>query len=395
MPVPQANPLGQGDKNNMAETTNEISQWLEEREDPKFVPESKEGATGRTAKTMTEITQPAQEENPEAEAKESPEPVAKEEPEAEAELDLEPETEPEAELAEPEAKTETEPEAQVSEEPLSVTLAELAQSSKMEQAELLDAIKVDVTVDGVTSTVSLREARDGYSKDAKFRQGTAANAEQRQSLDAETATLAQERQYYQETLFPLIQQMQQQLTEESADMAELAQNDPSAWIEKKQEMEVKQAALSQAQYEAQQMEQSNIAKLQTQMVETVRAEEAKMIQAIPEWKDAEVAKAEVDQIRTYAISRGVPPEDANNMFMESHILIARDAMQWRDHQAKMAKIKNKEVAKVPRVVRPGASEGPAKPQGKAETAKNRLRKTGNVKDLANALSSMGLGDKRR
>lgn len=389
MPAPIPNPLGRGAPD--AEVTDQISNWLKEREDPEFVPEAPKADPRPTRPSL----KPADEANQEPTPQVEPEPEPKAEPEAEPE----PEAPVEAEVVEADPEHPQEAESEADAEPLSTSLDEMASKANMSVDDLLDAIHIDTMVDGELKTVNLREARDGYQRETDYRNKTHATGEERRAVEAERATLSQERTHYAQQLYPLIQRLNAEITDDYAELDRLLADEDHAEANfKRREIEKKKESRDLADREAYQIAQRGQAEATASMQRTVVEQEKALAVAHPEWdKDSKLAHNSIIKIREYAKTQNVPADDADNMVMAPHLLICEKAMKYDALMAAKPGIKKK-AASVPKVVTPGAAaeREKGKPgEKRVMAAKTRLAKTGKIGDLANVISAMGLGDKRR
>jgi hypothetical protein len=139
-----------------------------------------------------------------------------------------------------------------------------------------------------------------------------------------------------------------------------------------------QAAVGQFQQKAGVVQQQK-AQLTHQILEQQRA---KMLEAIPAWRDPSKFQAEAPQVRDYLIREGLDPAQVENLSDARAVVIAYKAMQYdRLSRAKADKVKQAKSA--PPMTRPGASQSPGQAQA-ADRQKMmaRLRKSGDIRDAA-------------
>ena len=112
----------------------------------------------------------------------------------------------------------------------------------------------------------------------------------------------------------------------------------------------------------------------------LQQEQQRLLDALPEWKDPEKAKAEKQSIATYLMDAGFSKEDISAATDHRMILMARKAMLYDKGQNK-AELVAKKITTIPKVVKPGAKPTPEQAQrNKLLSARSRLQKTGSVED---------------
>lgn len=208
-------------------------------------------------------------------------------------------------------------------------------------------------------------------------------AAREKATEAEIAAAKQERQQYARHLEQLIPALHQQIAGEfadiktAADLEKLANADPSRFVK----WQAKQTALASARAQ-QDAVNRQIEGERQEKFKTWVAEQEKILQAeIPEWgKDIEAGKKEIEQIRSHLISRGIPEKDAQAMADANLILIARDAMLYRQAKAKAAAAEKAPVA--PKPLKSGPPQTQTSEDERAAALQQQLRKTGDVRVAA-------------
>lgn len=319
------------------------------------------------------------------------------------EVPEEPAVEPTAEVPEETAEVSAEEaatsedasaeETPAEEEEVVSSLSELIESQGWDP-EWANGLKVSVKVDGETGEASLDDLVRSY-------QTQEAATRRLESAKEQAAEIRQQAQQQQEAvkaqmvvLGTLVQQVEGQIAAEfgSVDWAKLESDDPGEYARlrlKKTEREqqlgaMKQQALQQYQNTLAQQQQEQRAKHD----ELLKAETALLLEAVPEWSNPEVAKAEQEALVGHLTSRGFSPEDVMGASDHRLILLARDAMKYRESQA-TANAAAKKVAKVPKVLKPGAPKSEAQVNQAQEAAlRKRIRAGGKTDDAIAAAAEL-------
>lgn len=216
-----------------------------------------------------------------------------------------------------------------------------------------------------------------------------------QKVQQREQALEQQAQYLKIQLEQIIPALQQAAQGKYAgvDWVKLSKEDPAAYIALQAEYQADTGRIQIAQAERQRLQQHDEAKKHTERKQWLASQEKELVKAIPEWsKDPEKAKTELKEIRSFVRSCGVAEGVANQLADARMVLIARDAMRYRQAQkAKAEAAKNPKD--VPPVQKPGASNmGPrgAKAQQFTESM-GRLRKHGGrIDDGAAAIRALGI-----
>jgi hypothetical protein len=101
---------------------------------------------------------------------------------------------------------------------------------------------------------------------------------------------------------------------------------------------------------------------------------------VPEWKDAEVAKKEKQEIAAFLLDQGFTKEDLAAASDHRMILMARKAMLFDKGQDKTA-IAQKKVLTIPKVLKAGATKSPAQINAANLAAlAAKAKRTGSIED---------------
>ena len=245
-----------------------------------------------------------------------------------------------------------------------------------------------VKVDGEELEVSLEELVQGYSRHSDYTRKTQELASQRdqmaqmqQQWARETSQAQAERQQYMEAIGQFVQQSMVGLEQyASVDWESLREEDPIAFVTKKEEFRDAQERVRQAQaqqgVEAEKQKQE-FAKIK-QMA--LQEEHKKLVAAVPEWNEPEKRGELAKELSSYALSQGFKQEELQELIDHRSLIVLMkaqkyDALQNSDVKAK--KIKNK-----PKVIRAGKGTNKKADSQKSKriASMKRLKESGHVDD---------------
>lgn len=242
-----------------------------------------------------------------------------------------------------------------------------------------------VKVDGEEVEVSLDELQAGYSREADYRRKTMRLADERRALESEAEGVRAKREEYGQRLEALGRALEQygpkkpDATLRQADPAEYAAQ-LADWQEHQNQLQAVQAEQQRAQLEAQ---QETLAQRQALLAQ----ERERLYEAIPEWRDEEVARTEASKLKAYANDLGYPDEVIDRMEDHRAFVMLRKAMLY-DELTTKGKAAIKEKAKKPsKTLEPGSPKAKKKKDPSA-TARRRLAQTGRVDDAAAAIEQL-------
>lgn len=238
-------------------------------------------------------------------------------------------------------------------------------------------------IDGEQVTVTPEEVKASYMRQKDYTKKTQELAEQRRAFEAEANAVLSERQQYQQLLGALAEQLQQTAGPEP-DWDALRATDPIEyslqWTEyqRKQQKQQVIAAEQQRLAQLQQVEQ------QKMMAQTLERERQALLAVVPEWKDAEKAKAEKVMVIEQGKKLGFSDEELANAFDHRAIVALRKAALYDQLMSKKQAVVNQKPAVAKQVVKPG-SKGTVDNSAK-KRAEQRLNQTGSIRDAAALLS---------
>lgn len=236
-------------------------------------------------------------------------------------------------------------------------------------------------IEGAEVEVTDEELEKGYLRTADYTRKTQQLAEQRKAHEAEQAAVRAEREQYATYLAQLAEAAKSLDQEPDWDKLQQEHPDefPAAW-----------AAWSrrQEQLKAVEAEQRRITeKMRADQIDQYRAhlkqEEAKLVEAIPAWKDAEVAKKEKAELWDFAKRHGYTDEELSMVGDHRVMVLLRKAMQHDRAEAKRPAVRER-IERV-KVAAPGPAASSRPPVTDLTRAKQRLAKTGRKEDAAKAI----------
>lgn len=227
--------------------------------------------------------------------------------------------------------------------------------------------------------VKRSELRAGYMKDADYRQKTAEVAEQRRAVEQAAQQIQQERQNAANQLDVFLGALHKELLGSQPDTT-LLDTDPTEYL-RQQAAYNHRAGQYQAALQQRQALQGRITEdQQRQHQEYMRVESARLLDALPTWRDEKVRSTETAQVAKYLSDLGYSGQELNELIDHRALLVARDAALYRA----LLSAKDKKAQPVPpRPVRPGAASG-ANPNARLQRAGDRLKRDPNDLDALSA-----------
>lgn len=253
-----------------------------------------------------------------------------------------------------------------------------------------DDTEVTVEIDGKAEKVTVGELKKGYLRQADYTRKTQALATERQEFQREQTETREERAKLKQGL-EQVAFLFQQLTPKRPTQAEwdaLHAQDPQEWVRVRELWRSwdEQWATIQQQYA--EVQNRATADAQKSLKDRFMSEKNKLVEAIPEWSDPKVAKAEKDMIRELAYSLGYTPEDIANTVDHRIFVMARKAALYDKMMKTKGSLKPGAPVTTTKVVRPGTQGTKPTNRTAVNEAKQRLAKTGNVRDAAALLEKL-------
>ena len=190
--------------------------------------------------------------------------------------------------------------------------AEAADDSQVEAEsdEILETVEegeeepyYTVKVDGQEYEVNEAELIKSYQLERTAQKRLSEAAEQRKLIESDRTAIEQERAKYAQALQLIQSQLATQNTGQKteAEWNELYTNDPMEYVRQRENLRDKQAQLQAVQQEQAALTQQNLINQQS-----------KLLDFIPEWKNAETATREKTELVSYLKSHGFTDQDVAN-----------------------------------------------------------------------------------
>lgn len=391
MPEPMANPLSGASGENILNVSDRIS-GLIRNEEPAAAPQGQPSGETAPVEANQEAEQAEPTEAPERD--ESGRFVKRAEPETAAvEAETEEDPKPEgADVPEEEGQEAEQSEPEETEE-LASTVEGLAEQLGMEADELRQHLTATVKINGDESQVTLNDLVKGHQMEADYRHKTAKIAEDRRTFEADQQAITSQREHFSQTLEPLVKELEglvavdQQLLQSYLDQGDLVGFEQAQIHAKQREMN-----LVAAQKEQGRIQEESAREAQDRFTADVVENERLLLDMRPEWgKDQVKGKARLGEIRQYLRDEGVPGDTVSALYDARSIVMAEKAMMWDHLQAKKPDNLNKIKTVPKRMTKPGPSKQRESGEKKVHRANlNRLRKTGDLRDMAKSLQSAGI-----
>lgn len=255
-----------------------------------------------------------------------------------------------------------------------------AEEAVEQEEEVEESPRYRVKVSGEEVEVSLDELLNGYSRTADYQKKTQSLAEQRKAVEAERVKIeeaAKTRETYSQRLQVIEQLLQQQAQGE--DLSALKTEDPIAYAVAMAEKVEREKQLQAVQAERQRVQQEQAAHQQALLQKHIQGEQAKLMEAIPEFKDDIKAEVVRRDIRNYAKSIGFTDQELSQVYDSRAVLALYKAAQYDKLMANKGAA-TKKVATAPKTIRPGTSNPQSSETEAIKKERAKLRQTGNKKD---------------
>jgi hypothetical protein len=276
---------------------------------------------------------------------------------------------PEAETPEAEEAQAEEGEVEITEAPSNeeatvTTLHELAEAIEVEP-DFIYTLKIPHTdPSGQRGDFTLSEIKDSFQEFSKLK-------DERQRFEQDRQTFEKER-----------QEAMGRLNER--EMEEKRKHDPAEWTAQRQEIEDRKRKLREQQdalkTQAQTTSQEQLQELETKLAQSWSTEFAKLRDTIPEWKDPETEKADIEKMVNYLQSMGASTEELLRTPDMRLWALARKAMMFDEGNQKVSAAKKK-VKVLPKRLKPSTTTPAKDAEDEAvQKRRERLRKTGHIRD---------------
>jgi len=225
----------------------------------------------------------------------------------------------------------------------------------------------EINYQGETRRLSKDEAKKFAEMGIDYNAKTQSLAEERKAVESAKAALQAQAQLTPQVLEAAanVKYFQRELQRyEKFDWAAHAQQDPLGYVSTRARFDQLQEGYRQSVSQFQQVNQaSEQVKAQISQAD-IQQQFQKVLQAAPELRDPERLKAEQGRIRSYLQEMGISPDEANSVVDARFLLIARDAMRYRQALKARAERDTKPA--------PTMRPGPAPVRQSAEVKKGEL-----------------------
>jgi hypothetical protein len=260
-------------------------------------------------------------------------------------------------------------EEEVSEQDVSQDEEQIDTQEKQE-----DSPSYTVKVNGQELDVTLDELRNGYSRDADYRQKTEELSHQRKQFQSESE---KQRQDYSQRLNELNQRLavaQQDLNAEinSADLDKLYEEDPTEAARLERKLKKKQDALNQSLQQTQ-------AEQKQQFESYLQDQQRKLVSKMPEFSDPSKASNLKANMKSTLNNYGFNDQEVAQVYDHRIVMLVNDAMKYRSMQNSKPNIAKK-ITKPSKPFSSGVKQGKSEANLKLRREKfSRLKKSGSMK----------------
>ena len=254
---------------------------------------------------------------------------------------------------------------------------------QIDTQEKLEDSTYKVKVAGQELEVTLAELRNGYSRDADYRQKTEELSNQRKNFQSESE---KQRLDYSQKLNDLNQRLsnaQQDLKEEinSSDLDKMYDEDPTEAARVERKLKKKQDALNQSLQQAQ-------AEQKEQFSSFLQDQQKKLLSKIPEFSDPAKASNIKANMKTTLNNYGFNDQEVAQVYDHRIVMLVNDAMKYRSMQNSKPNIAKK-ITKPSQPFSSGVKQTKSEVNLKVRKDKfSRLRKTGHIKDAQDVFLDM-------
>ena len=234
-------------------------------------------------------------------------------------------------------------------------LSELAEATGQDLESFLDKIKDDVIIGGEKSSVSLKEMKAGYMKDADYRQKTSQLAEAKRAFEEERQSLQQQYQAKFEEADSVLSNLENAYKSQYAniDWQSLRMEDPAEYSAKKAEQQEVERWLmdlrSQTAHNKEQLMQEQAAQRQEQLSQLLARERELLHEKIPDF-----SPEKSEQIGKYLLDFGFTGQEISQAYDHRIIAMAEKARLY-DQLVKNKDIATQKVRTLPKITKPGAA----------------------------------------
>lgn len=240
---------------------------------------------------------------------------------------------------------------------------------------------VTVKIDGKEEQIPLEEAIRGYQRHADYSRNMNKLSQDMKSLEAELAEVKTERAQYAELLTALESQIAQS-GEQEPDWDKLYAENPLEYVRQKDLWRDRRERMEAISVEKQRLAELHAREQAETLANIVATSKARLIEAMPDWKDPKRWEQDRNAIRDYGLKLGFSEEELAQAYDHRAVVALYKAMKYDSIMAKRPQPQQK--ANAPKVAGAGtpASAPPSKTKTAVSSAKQRLAKSGRLGDAA-------------
>lgn len=246
-----------------------------------------------------------------------------------------------------------------------------------------------VTVDGEEVEVTQTELLAGYSRTADYTRKTQALANERKAVLAEQQQIRAVREQEAQRLAQ-VEEALQSLMPAEPDWAALRQQDPAEFAAQWAEHQQRQQEIAYVQQQRQIREQEVAIARNSELARVLEEEKAKLVEAIPAWKEPAKAAEGKKKLAEYAKSLGYTEQDLAQVYDHRLMVILNKAAAYDAIQTGKAKVVSKQVAPEHKVLKPGSRNASTRSTKNGARAIQRLDRSGRAVDAAAAILALDL-----
>lgn len=253
-----------------------------------------------------------------------------------------------------------------------------------EQEQVEEKPRYKVKASGEEIEVTLDDLIKGYQREADYTKKTQTLAEQRKQVESERQVIEQaksQRDQYQERLAMIESALRTYAPQENLEA--LKETDPIGYAVKVAEQTQREKQLQAVQMERARIAQQQQAEQSQNLNSHLAVEAQKLAEAIPEYADEQKSVQVKKDIRDYARKIGWSDEELASVYDSRAVLTLYRAMQYEKLMGNKAGV-TKKVNEAPKMLKPGVSRQTDVNSEQTKKAMNQLKRTGNVRDAANA-----------
>ena len=240
---------------------------------------------------------------------------------------------------------------------------------------------VTVKIDGKEEQIPLEEAIRGYQRQADYSRNMNKLSQEYKTLESELAEVKTERAQYAELLTALESQLAQ-AGEQEPDWERLYAENPLEYVRQKDLWRDRRERMDAIAVEKQRLAELHAREQAETIASIVANSKAKLVEAIPDWKDQKRWEQDRTAIREYGMKLGFSEEELAQAYDHRAVVALYKAMKYDSIMAKRPQPQQK--ANAPKVAGAGtpASAPASKTKTAVNSAKQRLAKSGRLGDAA-------------